>query len=608
MRKIIGFIVCLVFLFVPRFTFADSNFTTDYNVTYNVMENALTHVSFDIALTNKTSQYYASSYNIQVGFKNIENVLARDSGGKITPKITKNDDGNNIEIVFNERSVGLDKRLNFTLSFDTNDIAQKSGKILDINIPGLAEQEAYNSFNVNVIVPKSIGSPSYIKPKSGKLVNGNLSFTKEELGESGISISFGKEQIYDFNLSYHLQNSNLFPIKTEIALPASTNYQDIQISKIDPKPQNVLRDIDGNWLAQYVLSPSKKVNIDVEGKVKIMLTPKKVPISDTELKEYVKNQPYWQTDKKEIKDLALKLKTPYAIYQYVVDNLTYDFARAQDNKARIGAYEVLKNPSSTVCLEFTDLFIAIARAAGIPTREMNGFASTSNSKERPLSLVKDILHAWPEYYDYDLQTWIMIDPTWSNTTGGVDYFNVLDFDHFAFVTKGISSTYPVPAGGYKISDNKATRDIEVKFGNDFYQQKQILNLSSDLATKYFSGLNPQGNIIIKNDGQEMSLPQEIIVTTTFLEPKSQRIYMDSIPPFGYLKIPISFKKPPLLTNKTETVRISVGENHISKDIKISLFILNKWTILGGIIFVSIILAISYAVYKARNLSLSKQKE
>jgi len=52
----------------------------------------------------------------------------------------------------------------------------------------------------------------------------------------------------------------------------------------------------------------------------------------------------------------------------------------------------------------------------------------------------------------------MVDPTWGNTTGGVDYFNTFDFDHLAFVVKGISSTYPVPAGGYKLTgdENKKT--------------------------------------------------------------------------------------------------------------------------------------------------------
>lgn len=607
MRKILVFILFLIFFFTPNLAFADSNFVTDYSVTYNVMDNALTHVTFDVTLSNKTSQYYASSYGIQVGFKDIENVLVRDSLGKIDPQLTKNDEGNNIEIVFNDRVVGIDKKLNFSISFDTKDIAQKSGQIWDINIPGLSEQKSYNTFNVKVIVPNYLGAPSYIKPETGKLVNGNLVFTKSELGQSGISISFGEDQIYNFDLLYHLKNSNLFPIKTEIALPPSTNYQDVQIDNIDPKPQNVTLDADGNWLAQYILSSGKRIDISVMGKAKVMLRPKKETLSDTDLKKYIKEQPYWETSKKEISDLALKLKTPYAIYQYVVGALKYDYGRVQNNKPRIGASGVLANPDSAVCLEFTDLFIAIARAAGIPAREVDGFAFTQNSKERPLSLVKDVLHAWPEYYDSDTQTWVMVDPTWGNTTGGVDYFYTLDFDHFAFVLKGVSSIYPIPAGGYKISDTDTVKDINVEFGNIFTTLAQNLTLSEDFASTYFSGFIPQGNIIIKNDGHIVSLPEELTIGTDFLLPLSQKIYFGKIPPFGFVKIPVSFKKPSLLTNKTEVIKIAINESYISKEVKISPFVLNIWTILGGSILVSIIVGVSVAIFFSRNLSFFRSK-
>jgi hypothetical protein len=607
MKKIIVIILGLIIFLFPQLIYAESNFATDYAVTYNVMENAKAHVTFDITLTNKTSQYYADRYSIQVGFKNIDNVLINDDLGKILPSLTKNNDGNNIEIIFNNRIAGLGKKLNFTVSFDTTDIVQKSGKIWDINIPGLSEQKAYNSFNVKVIVPKSLGSPSYIKPDSGKLVNGNLVFTKEELGESGISVAFGKEQIYSFSLEYHLKNPNLFPISTEIALPLTTNYQDVQISDILPKPQNVTIDADDNWLAQYILSSGKKMDITVKGYVKIMLSPLKVPETASRLKEYTKEQPYWQTNNKEIKSLALKLKTPHAIFQYVVNALKYDFQRVQDNGPRIGALGVLKKPDSAVCLEFTDLFIALARAAGIPAREINGFAYTQNSKERPLSLVKDVLHAWPEYYDEDLQTWVMVDPTWSNTTGGVDYFYTLDFDHFAFAIKGISSSYPVPAGGYKTSENDNSKDINVELGDIFPVQPQTLILSENFADSYFSGFAPQGEIIISNNSRIISSPQTVSITAGILTPLSQNISFGKIPPFGFLKIPVNFDKPALLTNKTDTVRITINKNYISKKIKITPFILNKWTILGGIIFVTIAVTISIIIFRTRYLSFFGQK-
>lgn len=609
MKKVFIFFFLLFFFFqlfiLP--VFAQENFKTDYSVTYNVLENALTHVTFDVALTNTSSQYYASSYSIQVGFKNIENVLARDPDGKIVPTVTQNNDGNNIEITFNKKVVGIDQKLSFTISFDTKDIAQKSGKIWDINIPGLAKQIEYNSFNVKVIVPKFLGNPSYIKPDIGKFDGTNLNFTKNELGESGISISFGQEEIYNFDLLYHLKNSNLFPIKTEIALPPTTNYQDVQITDIDPKPQNVIEDSDGNWLAQYSLSPSKKLDIRVKGKAKILLRPKKQEMSKEDLKEYLKEQPFWQTTNKEIKELAQKLKTPYAIYQYIVDNLSYDFERVQTNQPRVGALGVLKKPTSAVCLEFTDLFVALARAAGIPAREVNGFAYTQNEKERPLSLVKDVLHAWPEYYDSDIQTWVMVDPTWGNTTGGVDYFYTLDFDHFAFVIKGVNSTYPVPAGGYKISENQKSKDINIEFAENFDPSSQVLSLSENFSKEYFSGAKILGNILIKNIGNVISDPKNLIVTTNFLKPRSQKIYFGKIPPFGSISIPVGFDKVSLLTNKTDTIKIAINENYIEKEIRISPFIVNKYTIGGGIVFAIIIITTTIIIYKTGNLSFLRRK-
>jgi len=609
MKKVFILIFLLFFLFQLFATpsFAQSNFSADYKVTYNVLENTLTHVNFDVTFTNKTSQYYASSYSIQVGFRNIENVLARDPDGKITPTVTKNDDGNNIDITFNKRVVGLSQKLPFTISFDTRDIAQKTGKIWDINIPGLAKQIEYNSFAVNVIVPKFLGSPSYIKPNIGSFNGTNLNFTKEDLGESGISISFGNEEIYNFNLLYHLKNSNLFPIKTEIALPPSTNYQEVEINDIDPKPMNVIYDRDGNWLAQYTLTPSKKIDVKVKGKAKIFLRPKKEELSEEKRKEYLKEQPYWQINNSQIRKLARELKTPFAIYQYIVENLTYDFARLENKKPRVGALEVLKNPTSAVCLEFTDLFVALARAAGIPAREINGFAYTQNEKQRPLSLVKDILHAWPQYYDSNLQTWVMVDPTWGNTTGGVDYFYTLDFDHFAFVIKGANSSYPIPAGGYKSSDDQGTKDIDIDFADSFDKTSQALSISEDLSKNYFSATDIAGNILVKNVGNVISTPEAVIVTTDFLKPNVQKIYFSQIPPYGLLKVPVSFKKPSILTNKTDTIRITINENYIVKEIRISPFILNKWTIGGGIALATIIIAITVITYKTGNLSFFRRK-
>jgi len=92
-------------------------------------------------------------------------------------------------------------------------------------------------------------------------------------------------------------------------------------------------------------------------------------------------------------------------------------------------------------MEFTDTFITLVRALGIPAREINGYAYAQNDRLRPLGLEQDVLHSWPEYYDFASQTWQQVDPTWGNTTGGLDYFHKFDLDHFTFKTLLIEYDY-----------------------------------------------------------------------------------------------------------------------------------------------------------------------
>lgn len=607
MKKIFKVLFCLFAFFVilgSEPAFAASNFSTAYDVTYSVSENGITRVTFAISLTNTTNQYYASSYKINVGFDNITGVSASDPDGAITPQITKTNDGHTIEVTFNKRVVGLGNTLAFNLSFDTPDVAQKQGKIWEINIPGLSKQDEFSAFNVHVRVPASFGPPAYIKPAQ---LNNSLDFTKEVLGKSGVSIAFGDAQIYAFNLKYRLKNSNLFPVKTEIALPPTTNYQDVFIEDINPPPLNVTEDKDGNWLAQYYLLPSEKKEIIVKGNTKISLYPKKQILTEEDRLEYLKEKPYWQTSDSKIKELAQTLKTPFAIYQYVVKTLQYDFSRVSENKPRLGAKGSLDNPASAVCLEFTDLFVALARAAGIPAREIDGFAYTQNEKQRPLSLVKDILHAWPEYYDETLQIWVMVDPTWGNTTGGVDYFTTLDFDHFAFVIKGKNSNYPVPAGGYKLAGDENAKDVEVDFAQNLPQNQGAFDIVLNMPEIVLSGLGIKGQVVVANKSQTLLSAQIASIEIPALSPQKKYLTFPKIPPYGSAALAFAFEKTPFLTNKNAAVTIRVGNEKLVKTIRITPIILSKQILLGGVLVAVIIAILSIIATRTRRLPFFRPK-
>ncbi|HKY74296.1 MAG TPA: transglutaminase family protein, partial [Patescibacteria group bacterium] len=296
--------------------------------------------------------------------------------------------------------------------------------------------------------------------------------------ENGINILFGSEQYYVFTLKYHVNNPSISQGISQIALPPDTSFQKIVYTSIDPKPDKIESDTDGNWIATYTIEAQKELTVTATGVATIYLKPT-VQVSVVKPDSvYLQEKLYWETSNPEVQRLAKELKTPRAIYDYLVRTYSYDYSRlAMADQRRRGAAATLQSKTDALCQEFTDSFIAIARAAGIPARELNGFAYTENPRLRPLSLVGDLLHAWPEYYDAQKKLWIPIDPTWGNTTGGVDFFSKLDFNHLVFAIHGVSSEKPYPAGVYKIQ-GKEGRDVEVKLSSIGQEVARLLSVSA----------------------------------------------------------------------------------------------------------------------------------
>lgn len=604
-------LIFLSLLYILSFerVYASENFDTSYNVIYDVKNDESTLVTLDIGLTNKSTNSYATTYRVQTIFDEISNVYVADPTGELDYKTEKNDKGTLISFEFNDRTVGLGNTQKVIIGFETNEIAKNYGSTWVVNIPNIANQDDFVYFNVQVKTPESFGKASIVKPdiRNKNSSDRQMLFTKEDLGKSGISIAYGDYQIYEFNLKYHIKNTNVVPKMTEIALPSDTNYQKVAIDTMNPAPDDVVIDKDGNWLARYSLRPSQEMTITVVGRAKVNHIPQKTQLSDEDKKIYLNAQKYWEANDSKIKELAKELKTPENIYNYVVSNLRYDTGRLTNEQVRAGARGVLKNPTSATCLEFTDLFVAIARSAGIPSRAVEGYANTTNSVERPLSLIEDVLHAWPQYWDDERSTWVMVDPTWGNTTKGIDYFNVFDFDHLSFVIKGERSDYPIPAGGYKITDVKSERDVSVKTIEDFETDHPALTVATDFSKNIYGGLPIEGNLIVTNDSTFISPPQTFSVSVEGMDPQSQNLYIDQIPPYGKKIIPIKFGPVNPLTNKIYEVKISIGQDILVKNLEVLPIYRSVYFayFLGGILSGILVIIILFIAYRTRSLHFPK---
>jgi len=548
MKRIFVFLFMLSTLYYVLCTgvYASDEFNTDFDVTYRVHETGITEVNNKITLTNIFSNLYATSYSIVLDNINPANIKAYDEKGPL--EIIKNITNKTVslQVKFKDPVVGKDKSRVFWVSFEEPSFAIRTGEVWEVSIPRLSENAKFASYYISLEVPESFGQEAYISPTPRDIfkLDGLLKykFNKEDIQKTGITAGFGQFQVFSFNLNYHLENPLNKESTTEITLPPDTAFQKVYYTNLNPRPIDMEVDSDGNWIALFNLEPRGRIDVTATGYVQIFASQRPYPKpTQNTLNENLLEQTYWEVSNPIITNEVKNLKTASQIYNFVSNKLKYDYNRVKPNVERLGASAALQNPDSAICMEFTDLFIALARAAGIPAREVNGFAYTENPEIQPLSLVNDVLHAWPEYYDFDKGVWIPVDPTWASTTGGVDYFNKLDLRHFSFVIHGKSSTQPYPAGSYKLGSNPQ-KDVFVSFGSLPVDRNSKITIKANLS-KWIPLVANKLDIAISNPGP--SAIYNIVPKIYFDEVaiKSDNSF-DILMPFQtyktYIDIPFSF--------------------------------------------------------------------
>lgn len=558
------FLLLILFLLSPRPVLAAGEFTTSYNVDYRVSSNGQTKAKMAVELVNRLSNIYASEFTLSIGSTNLSEISLQTPDGPIEPKVARGNKTTNITVVFPQKVLGKDKSQQFTLEFTTTDFARRLGNIWEISIPRLAKSEDLNSYALTLTIPSVFGQAATLTPTpiSQTTTDGVTiyRFSSESLYQSGISATFGREQWYDFRFDYHLSNPNFYPIETEIALPPDTAWQQVLYQTLEPQPNNIRVDPDGNWLATYKLGASANLDVMATGSATLYLEPRPdYPWGLNKNVNYLQPLKYWESDQDRIKTLAQELTTPRQIYDYTVDNLIYDYGRLGESTTRLGAANALDNQDSALCMEFTDLFIALARAGGIAARAVNGYAYTDNPNLRPLSLKQDVLHAWPEYYDSQRELWRPVDPTWGNTTGGVDYFAQTDLNHFAFVILGQDSSYPIPAGAYKTNDQPA-KNISVNFGHSVRPEPQV-TIEFNLPKESLAGVNLSGKIIVKNTGNVALYQIPLTLSGKFLQLKPTNWEIGYLPPKSQTEVEFSLPATAWNSRFTETLtaKTSLGQ-------------------------------------------------
>ncbi len=181
----------------------------------------------------------------------------------------------------------------------------------------------------------------------------------------------------------------------------------------DPELVSLLA-LEVRGLGEYELPQSHRQQLKPSNEKGVMLLElrrdfkpeKESPLTAEMRMKMVEATPTVQSDAKKVRELATKIigdekdvhKKAALLRQWVFKNLKKSY---DDNAST--TLEVLKNMAGD-CTEHTLLFVSLARALGIPAREVGGVAS-SGPRQKLFGW-----HAWPEYHDG--HQWVSTDPTW----------------------------------------------------------------------------------------------------------------------------------------------------------------------------------------------------
>ncbi len=552
-RFLIAAAVFLLWSFLPAHPVHAADYKADYTVGYFVTDegNAIrTKAQYKIALTSLTSESYVKTFSLSFpkSFK-VTVIKASDDHGPISPKVEESATKTIIHLTFTKPATSRGTTNNLYLDFYQDNIVRPQGRIWEVVIPTIPKDEN-TTYKIILNLPKNQAKPLSLAKPAPDIVQGTQ-FVWNNVTTRTLYAIFGDHQAYSLQLTYPLKNSHLEPQTQEIAFPPDTAYQKVFMKSIEPAPSSVRLDEDGNYLGKYTIAPFSSKKVTVKALVQVVATPRADyarKVSSSYLQSSLETPPLWRLEEPATYN---KLTDISQVYRYVVNALSYDFQKAAKGGGRVGAQAALDNPTHAVCTEFTDSFVAIARSRAIAAREVAGYAFANQPEFRPLSLEKDILHAWPEYYDNKKNVWVPVDPTWE-ATSGVDYFSSLDLHHIAFVLHGRDPENPRPPGA---GGDGTTKHIVVEVSQkEPRERKDLTSTVEDLAIA-ITEKTQRSKIQIVNKGNTFAYDIPIkIEASKNIALSSYQPVISALAPYQTAIVPFEYK----LRNRTQSAGATLG--------------------------------------------------
>ncbi|MBW9173591.1 hypothetical protein K2F43_20605 [Clostridium estertheticum] len=267
-----------------------------------------------------------------------------------------------------------------------------------------------------------------ISYKSATIVNSTAIIIKSA---SSNSVTLGALQKYTLTNTYVISNTkngdsgNLLNTKatlilgTDVLSPYILNMSDFKVSE-----GTLSKDVNGVYTLTDIIAsiaPNTSNTITAErtfttGTIDYNIDKSTITSDYSELPNYTD---YLKADVKvEVNDAGIKAKAKalttnitnvydkaFAIFKFVNTNMTYSLLSPYANT---GAVSALTHKVG-VCEDYSQLFVALCRASGIPARTVTGYRNGMAESSTTIDVTKE-RHMWAEVY-FPNYGWTIVEPT-----------------------------------------------------------------------------------------------------------------------------------------------------------------------------------------------------
>lgn len=526
MKKIFSIFI-VAFSFLAIFGLADSVHAADFSVeierTYLIDTPNEIKVTEIRKVTNTSQNRIISKDNNEI----FQILVISDNQEKLAPsflsvesfidgKLVQNSEGKETKdsmevLVPYGSSIGIKQSKEFKITYNNYGLIKKTGALTDIFIPGFWKDFKFENENTlfnyrtKIKLAKNLGDVGFVVPVPLEItdVGDYIEYTigQETLIGANIWLQIGNNQYYQFEIKQNVKASddinkgyfNEYRLVIPRDIFEAEIKQEVYFSKLDPTPKEILTDDEGNLIAVFAIPSHQETTVIVEGYAAVKRLDKKIArensgelsdIPSSQYTKYLNPAEFWEVKDAAImaraKELLAEKSNVYDVietnYSHIVETIDYSEVKRFGINERQGALKTLQG-GAAVCMEYSDLFLTLSRAQGIPARAAFGYGYDARLEQQGQDA-----HQWVQVFIPEQNEWISVDVTWGESGptligGDLNHF----YTHLAAVDPNTPASIERTSYGKRV--DLVAPKFEIKAIESLTNQN-TLDTQSELLEKY----------------------------------------------------------------------------------------------------------------------------